>query len=108
MEQRNILRDLVAPPRVRAGDTVAIISPSAPAVGWWPHRVERGRAYLESLGLKVRVMPNAGGKAGWVSASPEARAADIHEASWTIASVSSSRRSVETTPTRSCRISTST
>jgi muramoyltetrapeptide carboxypeptidase len=80
MEQRSILRDLVAPPRVRAGDTVAIISPSAPAVGWWPHRVERGRAYLESLGLKVRVMPNAGGKAGWVSASPEARAADIHEA----------------------------
>jgi muramoyltetrapeptide carboxypeptidase len=80
MEQRSILRDLVAPPRVRAGDTVAIISPSAPAVGWWPHRVERGRAYLESLSLKVRVMPNAGGKAGWVSASPEARAADIHEA----------------------------
>ncbi len=80
MEQRNSLHDLEAPPRVRAGDTVAIISPSAPAVAWWPHRVARGRAYLESLGLQVRLMPNAGGKAGWVSASPQARAADIHAA----------------------------
>jgi muramoyltetrapeptide carboxypeptidase len=68
------------PPRVRPGDTVAVISPSAPAVAWWPHRVARGTAYLESLGLKVRVMPNAGKRAGWASSSPQERAADIHEA----------------------------
>ena len=80
MERHDIARGLIAPPRVRPGDTVAIVSPSAPAVARWPHRVERGRAYLESLGLKVRLMPNAGGRSGWVPASPEARAADIHEA----------------------------
>ena len=80
MERHDIARGLLAPPRVCPGDTVAIVSPSAPAVAWWPHRVERGRAYLESLGLKVRLMPNAGGRSGWVSASPEARAADIHDA----------------------------
>lgn len=68
------------PPRVRAGDTVAIVSPSAPAVGRWPHRVERGTRYLESLGLNVRSMPNAAGSRGWVSGTPQERAADLHEA----------------------------
>jgi muramoyltetrapeptide carboxypeptidase len=70
----------VVPPRVRPGDTVAIITPSAPAVARWPHRVERGRAYLESLGLRVRLMPNAGERDRWVSASPRERADDIHAA----------------------------
>jgi muramoyltetrapeptide carboxypeptidase len=59
---------------------VAIVSPSAGAVGRHAHRVERGVAYLESLGLTVRVMPNAGRVEGWVSAPPEARADDIHNA----------------------------
>jgi muramoyltetrapeptide carboxypeptidase LdcA involved in peptidoglycan recycling len=75
MGQRHLI-----PRRVKPGDTVAIVSPSAPAVAWWPHRVERGRSYLESLGLHVKLMQNAGGREGWVSGSPEARAQDIHDA----------------------------
>lgn len=71
---------LTKPPRVRAGDTVAIISPSFGAVGPWPHRVERGTAYLESLGLQVRLMPNAGRTESSVSAPAEARVEDIHQA----------------------------
>jgi muramoyltetrapeptide carboxypeptidase len=71
---------VVKPPRVRPGDTVAVVSPSAGAVGRWPHRVERARRYLESLGLSVRVMANAARTDGWASAPPEARVADIHEA----------------------------
>jgi muramoyltetrapeptide carboxypeptidase LdcA involved in peptidoglycan recycling len=59
---------------------VAIVSPSTPGPAWWPHRVERGRAYLESLGLKVRLMPNAASRSGWTAGTPEARAADIHDA----------------------------
>jgi len=70
----------VKPPRVRPGDTVAIVSPSAPAFGRFPHRGERGTVYLESLGLRVRPMRHAAGVDGWVSAPPEARAADLHEA----------------------------
>jgi len=66
--------------RVRPGDTVAVVSPAFGAVGRWPHRVERATAYLESLGLKVRLMPNAARSDGWASAPPEARAADLHEA----------------------------
>jgi muramoyltetrapeptide carboxypeptidase len=75
-----VQKALVRPPRVRPGDTVAVVSPSFGAVGAFPHRVERARDYLESLGLKVRLMPNAAGVDGWVSAPAEARAEDIHQA----------------------------
>src|SRR5581483_3347452 len=68
------------PPRVRDGDTVAVVSPAFGAVGRWPHRVERATAYLESLGLQVRLMPNASRTDGWASAPPEDRAADLHAA----------------------------
>ena len=73
-------RNLVVPPRVKPGDTVAIVCPSAPAVAYWPHRVERGRAYLHSLGLRTRLMTNAGARDGFAAGTPEQRAADIHEA----------------------------
>ena len=68
------------PLRVRPGDVVAVVSPSFGAVGRWPHRVERATAYLESLDLRVRLMPNAARSDGWASAPPEARAADLHVA----------------------------
>jgi muramoyltetrapeptide carboxypeptidase len=71
---------LTRPPRVRAGDTVAVVSPGFGAVGRWPHRAERGVAYLESLGLRTRTMPNAARSEGWASAPAEARAADLHDA----------------------------
>lgn len=71
---------LTVPRTLRAGDTVAVVSPSAPAVAWWPQRIPRATAYLESLGLTVRLMPNAAASSGWVSASAEARASDINEA----------------------------
>jgi muramoyltetrapeptide carboxypeptidase len=74
------MEPLTKPRRVRAGDTVAVVSPSAGAVGRWPHRVERAVAYLASLGLEVRLMPNAARTDGWVSAPPEARVADLHAA----------------------------
>jgi len=74
------VRRLTKPPRVQVGDTVAIVSPSFGAVGRWPHRVERGTAYLESLGLRVRLMPNAARSESWVSAPAQARAEDLHQA----------------------------
>ena len=74
------MRELRRPPRVRPGDTVAIVSPSFGAVGAWPHRVERATAYLEGLGLGVRVMPNAARTDGWASAPAEDRVADLHAA----------------------------
>lgn len=70
----------VIPPPVDPGSTVALVAPSYGAIGAWPHRVERATAYLESLGLNVRAMPNAGRNEGWASAPPEARADDLHRA----------------------------
>lgn len=72
--------ELLTPRRVERGDTVAVVSPSAPAVAWWPHRAGRAEDYLSSLGLKVRIMPNAAARDRWVSASPQARADDLHDA----------------------------
>jgi muramoyltetrapeptide carboxypeptidase LdcA involved in peptidoglycan recycling len=74
------LKTAQAPPRVRPGQTVAVVAPSFGAVGAWQHRAERGRAYIESLGLKVKLMPNATRNDTWVSAPAQARADDIHTA----------------------------
>jgi len=71
---------MLVPKRVRKGDTVAIVSPSFGAVGQFPHRTERGIAYLESLGLRVRLMPHAAETAGWASSSAVSRVTDIHDA----------------------------
>jgi muramoyltetrapeptide carboxypeptidase len=68
---------LTVPPRVRPGDVVAVVCPSAPAVGWWPHRVEQATAYVESLGLRVRLMPNAGLVTGWTAGTGAQRADDL-------------------------------
>ena len=74
------MEPLTKPPLVRPGDTVAVVSPAFGAVGLWPHRVERATAYLESLGLKVRLMSNAARSEGWAAAPPEDRVADLHTA----------------------------
>jgi muramoyltetrapeptide carboxypeptidase LdcA involved in peptidoglycan recycling len=71
---------LTKPRRVLRGETVAVVSPAFGAVGRWPHRVERATAYLASLGLEVRLMPNASRSEGWASAPPEDRVADLHVA----------------------------
>jgi muramoyltetrapeptide carboxypeptidase len=68
----------VRPPRLREGDTVGVISPSWGGGAAYPHRVERGVEYLESLGFRVRIAPHAMNSAGYVSDTAENRAADIH------------------------------
>ncbi len=68
------------PPRVEAGDTVAIVSPSWGALSRWPHRLARGTAYLESLDLKVKVMPIAMKSDRWVAGTPQERADDLNAA----------------------------
>src|SRR5262249_12132581 len=70
----------IAPPRPRLGSKVAIVSPSAPGVALFPHRRQRGMAYLRGLGLEPVPMPNAAPGAGWGAARPRARADDLHRA----------------------------
>jgi muramoyltetrapeptide carboxypeptidase LdcA involved in peptidoglycan recycling len=68
----------ITPPRPRLGSKVAIVSPSAPGVALFPHRRQRGMAYLRGLGLEPVLMPNAAARDRWVVGSP--RADDLHRA----------------------------
>jgi muramoyltetrapeptide carboxypeptidase len=68
----------VKPPRLREGDTIGVISPSWGGGAEYPHRVERGVAYLESLGFRVKVAPHAMNSVGYVSDTPENRVSDLH------------------------------
>jgi muramoyltetrapeptide carboxypeptidase len=70
----------IKPPRPRPGSKVAIVSPSAPGVALFPHRAERGLAYLRKLGLEPGLMPHAAASDRWVAAGPQARADDLHRA----------------------------
>lgn len=67
----------ILPERLRPGDTIGIVSPS-----WFSpdvmHRVERGIAKLQSLGFKTRIGEHALCNHGFVSDTPERRAADLH------------------------------
>ncbi len=66
------------PQALEKGDTIGVVSPSWCGPALFPHRVERGRAFLESLGYRVVLAEHAVGRRGWVSGTPEERAADIH------------------------------
>ena len=79
-EEMKGTRTYRVPPPIEAGSAVAVVSPSFGAVGRWPHRVKQATKYLESLGLWVKVMPNAERQDGWVSASGAERADDLHRA----------------------------
>jgi muramoyltetrapeptide carboxypeptidase LdcA involved in peptidoglycan recycling len=74
------MQALTLPPRVKVGDAVALVSPSWFGAGAFPHRVERGRVYLESLGLRLKVMPNALTLGDWTAGTPSQRADDLHAA----------------------------
>lgn len=74
---------LLRPPLLRAGDTVAVVSPSYGAPGHFPHRLARGVAHLEALGLRVRVSAAARGvlaERPWLAATAQERADDLHAA----------------------------
>jgi muramoyltetrapeptide carboxypeptidase LdcA involved in peptidoglycan recycling len=71
----------VTPRRLRAGDTVAIVSPSWGGPQKFPRIYERGLAVLgDELGLRVREMPHARSDGDWLAAHPEDRAADLEAA----------------------------
>jgi muramoyltetrapeptide carboxypeptidase len=66
------------PPRLREGDLVGVVSPSAPSAARVPRRFERGVAELERRGFRVRVGEHARTRTGWTAGAPRDRAADLH------------------------------
>ena len=72
---------LQRPKRLSSGDRIAVVSPSWGGPGTFPHRYQAGRQQLEEVfGLEVIEMPHALASADFVSAHPELRAADLHQA----------------------------
>lgn len=68
----------IKPPRLRPGDTVAVVSPSWGGPGSFPHRYAAGKRQLEeTFGLRVVEMPHALSPADHLAKHPEARAADL-------------------------------
>jgi muramoyltetrapeptide carboxypeptidase len=65
--------------RLRRGDGVGVVSPAWGGAGAFPHRVEKGVAYIESLGFKVKLARHALHRHGFVSDTAENRVSDIHD-----------------------------
>ena len=76
--------DLIRPPRLQPGATIAVVSPSWGGLGILEARAPRGVAALEDLGYRVEVMPNARGTTDgvrdWVSGTAAERVDDLHAA----------------------------
>jgi len=62
---------------LRPGSTIGVIAPSWCGPALAPHRVARGRAFLESLGYRVVLAPHLFERRRWTAGTPEQRAADI-------------------------------
>ncbi|MFZ0545413.1 MAG: UPF0158 family protein [Candidatus Promineifilaceae bacterium] len=70
---------MIKPLVLAEGDTIGIVSPSWGGAGAFPHRVEAGIRYLQSMGYKVKLAEHAANQDGFVSDSAENRAQDIHD-----------------------------
>lgn len=69
---------MTIPPRLKQGDLVAIVSPAGAADD--DATIAAAAANLETLGLKVKVMPNANKRWGYLADTDAERANDINEA----------------------------
>ena len=71
--------ELITPPALKPGDTIAVVSLSSGLASLMPHRYAAGKRQLaETFGFTVVDAPHATADAGWLREHPEARAADLH------------------------------
>lgn len=71
---------IIKPRCLEKGDTVAIVSPSAPVPERLKGQFDAGVKFLENLGLRVKIGKNALGRYFYSSGTVEERLSDIHEA----------------------------
>lgn len=69
---------LIKPPKLKIGDTVGLISPSAPLAGLVPHRTQKAIKGLKEMGFKVKVGKSALKVTKYTAGSPRERAEDIN------------------------------
>lgn len=70
---------IVIPSKLKKGDAIGFISPSAGLAPFAMHRIERAKRLFEELGYKVKIAKNALKNDGYVSAPIMDRVEDIHE-----------------------------
>jgi muramoyltetrapeptide carboxypeptidase len=63
---------------IKPGDTIGIVSPSAPIAGYCPKRLERGVRALEMLGYKVKIGENVSKISGYTAGTVAERVSDMH------------------------------
>lgn len=68
------------PTKLKRGDLISIVSPSAGLAPFAMHRIIAGKKSLEDLGFKVKVEKNALKNNGYVSGTIKERVADLHSA----------------------------
>lgn len=71
-------RKMIFPKRLKPGDTVAICAPASQSND--PDSIAKATANVESLGMKVKVMPNAGKWWGSFAGTDQERADDFNAA----------------------------
>ncbi|MHA2495056.1 MAG: S66 family peptidase [Candidatus Hodarchaeales archaeon] len=71
---------LVSPHKLKNGDTLAIIAPSSGLAGLFPHRLDKGIAFLKSWGFKIKEFYTTRRMTDWHSGTAEERARDIMNA----------------------------
>ncbi|RPI68732.1 MAG: LD-carboxypeptidase, partial [Ignavibacteriales bacterium] len=68
---------VIKPGKLKKGDVIGIISPaSAPADLF---KIEKGAAYLESLGYKVKIGKSSGSSYGYLAGTDDERLKDLHD-----------------------------
>ncbi|MBI1806850.1 MAG: LD-carboxypeptidase [Ignavibacteria bacterium] len=67
---------IIKPKRLRPGDTIGICAPSSPPTS--ATSIDKGIAYIESLGFRVEVGKNVFRKSGYLAGSDAQRAADLN------------------------------
>lgn len=72
------MKSLIKPPSLQPGDTIGLVSPSAPLAGLVPHRVRKAIATLKEMGFKVKIGKNALKITDYTAGSPKERAEDIN------------------------------
>ncbi len=72
------IQPFLKPPRIRLGDTAAIVSPAGSLVS--PEDVNNAVAAVERLGLKTKLGANLGSRWGYLGGRDTERLKDLHEA----------------------------
>ena len=72
--------EIINPQKLRQGDVVSIVSPSAGLAPFAMNRIENAVSALERMGLKAKFEENSLKNNGYVSATIEERVSDIHAA----------------------------